>query len=410
MSTYDLHRARQASPRRAARALRIVLALALAGAWSLTAPGAGSPAVAAGELPMVSIGSLWTAEGNVGSYGARIPVTLDRPATHPVVVRVDVEAGWPPEVAATPGVDFRLRSRTVTIPAGKTSSYVRVEILGDREPEEDELAWVRVRSVEGAEPGRLTGELFVLDDDRDPGAQPTLSVGRVLVVEGDAGTVTAWVPVVLSAPLAEPVSVYWAPAYPREVPPTPYHEDVAFDDVVARPEMIWIPAGQTARNLPLRIHGDTTVEALLETLDLQVQVWGDPALSVKGGNHQLTIVETDRGRPSPVRDLTATPLTGDGAGFVEVTWSVPERGMYPDPALQRYSIWISRDGGESFAIESEQIGGTSRTLWCGTPSVRCTVRVAAAFLFIGHGEPAEVEVTTPPANGWGDGEPAGTAP
>jgi hypothetical protein len=408
MSTYDHHRARQASPRWAARALRIGLALALAGAWSLTAPGAGSPAGAAGELPMVSIGSVWTAEGNVGSYGVRVPVTLDRPATHPVVVRVDLEAGSPSDQAATPGVDVRLRSRTVTIPAGKTSSYVRVEILGDREPEEDELAWVRLRSVEGAEPERLTGELFVQDDDRDPGAQPTLSVGGVLVVEGDAGTVTAWVPVVLSAPLAEPVSVYWAPAYPRTVPPSVYYDDVAFDDVVARPEMIWIPAGQTARNLPLRIHGDTTVEALYETLDLRVQVWGDPALRVVQQNRSLTIVETDRGRPSPVRDLTATPLTGDGAGFVEVTWSVPEHGMHP--LVQLYSVWISRDGGESFAIESKAAGGTSRTLWCGTPSVRCTVRVAAEFLFIGHGEPAEVEVTTPPAPGWDYGEPVGTAP
>ena len=78
---------------------------------------------------------------------------------------------------------------------GETEATLRVPITGDRLNEADEVFLVRLSSPVAAELARSEATVTLLDDD-----PVELAIGDVSVVEGDAGTVNARLPVTLSVP------------------------------------------------------------------------------------------------------------------------------------------------------------------------------------------------------------------
>ena len=101
--------------------------------------------------------------------------------------------------------------------------------------------------------GFLANVGLVLIADDDP--PPVVSAGVALVVEGDEGSVTVQVPVRLSAPLAQTVTVGWATS-PGPVP-TP-----GVDFVAAGGTVTFAP-GQVAATITVTVLGDVVDEPVV---------------------------------------------------------------------------------------------------------------------------------------------------
>jgi len=365
------------------RALNVMLVGAV---LTVVIPSAtSSPASAGDELPFVSLGVVNVAEGGGPAQTVLVPVTLQHPVDHRVVVEVvDDHAAS----SATPGVDYRLASKKVTIPAGQVAGHVRVVVYHDGQTEDDEFVMLRLTSASGARILLSEGSVVIYDDGPSSGA-PVLHVGAVSVVETDAGNVKTGVPWVLSEPLDVDLAVFVAPEYPQPASPPSY--DASFEDFRARPRIVWIPAGRTSGRFALTVYSDVEVEPA-EAINLDVQPWGDPRVTV-AGLRRVWIIDNDAGPLSAVRELVASPLTGAQAGWVDLTWNPPEQGMSPYPYQQIYEVSLSTDGGATFGAPSRVISETA-TVWCGAPSVHCVLRVRAIGR-LGPGPWVAVEVVTP---------------
>jgi Ca2+-binding RTX toxin-like protein len=165
-------------------------------------------AVAAADLPTVSVGDASVVEGRRGTRRVYVPVTLDRAVDTPVSVIASVKDG-----TATVGGDVRgplapsvVRFEPGPRGVGPVQRYVVVEVLPDFLVEGDETLDVLLTDPSGAELGRAAGTITILDDDPS-GTGATVSVGDATVVEGDKDARRARVAVTLSGPATAPVTV-----------------------------------------------------------------------------------------------------------------------------------------------------------------------------------------------------------
>ena len=133
-------------------------------------------------------------EGDLGESYCSIPIRLSAATDHDVTVTVELEAA---RTTATSGVDFRMSSFGITIPAGDVRGEVPLIVVGDREPEADEVVAYRLASVRGATEDIAAGYVTLLNDDAalPPSSNPltrgrgfhtatALADGRVVLVGG----------------------------------------------------------------------------------------------------------------------------------------------------------------------------------------------------------------------------------
>jgi glucose/arabinose dehydrogenase len=95
---------------------------------------------------------------------ARFPITLDKPSSVPVTVKLTPTSG-----SAVAGVDFAKAGVTVKIPVGSTSATARVSVIGDALYETDETFSLVVNSVSGARVAQASGVGTIQNDDPPPG-------------------------------------------------------------------------------------------------------------------------------------------------------------------------------------------------------------------------------------------------
>ncbi len=156
----------------------------------------------------VSVGDAAVLEGNSGTRTLAFPVTLSQPSTTPVSVTVSTGApltGTP----ATPGIDYKAKTATVTIPAHTISKMFTVSVIGDTTPESDETLGVTLSNpTAGYAVGRGNGTGTILDDDSVSG--PLIGVGDGAIVVASSGAQTLKLPITLSDPSASPVTVTYS--------------------------------------------------------------------------------------------------------------------------------------------------------------------------------------------------------
>lgn len=119
-------------------------------------------------LPKIIPGSATMAEGKTGTKSIQIPVTLSNPSA------TSVSATWTTRflvggsgAQATAGSDYLTASGTVTFPAGQTSKFVSVKVVGDKVVEPDEYVVVAFESPKRATIGGFFGLGFgtIKNDD-----------------------------------------------------------------------------------------------------------------------------------------------------------------------------------------------------------------------------------------------------
>lgn len=160
---------------------------------------------AAPPTEQIRIGDASVLEGDAGTRSLSFPITLSQPATTDVTVQVDVVPG-----TATPDVDYDApsRSRTVTIPAGRTAKTVTVPVLQDLDVEGDETLTVELSNPSA--PYVIAdgvGVGTILDDDGF--ATPNVGIGDARIYEGTGGTLAGRLrlPITLSSPAVADLTV-----------------------------------------------------------------------------------------------------------------------------------------------------------------------------------------------------------
>lgn len=199
-----------------------------------------------GPSPSLSIGDASISEGDGKTANANFAVRLSTPAAVPVSVAFTTVNG-----SAVAPSDYTAKSGRITIPAGKVSSSVSVAVASDGISEQNEIFSIELSDPAIATILRGAGVGTIANDDPAPSGGG-LSIGDVLVPEGDAKTANALFTVRLSAPAAAPVSVSYTTMNGSAIAPADYTQ---------RSGTVTIAAGKVSANVSVTIKGDLLVEA-----------------------------------------------------------------------------------------------------------------------------------------------------
>ena len=162
--------------------------------------------------PTISPGGAAIIEGDTGSAIVQVPVRLSAPLSEEITVDYATIDDPESPMVASAGSDYVATSGTVTFEPGDTIEYVDVEVLGDTLYEPPLLygEWGIVSFFDPSANAVLddvffgAGVFVILDDE----SQPTITPGAVVAEpEGDAGSAVFQLPVTLSGPSAEEVSI-----------------------------------------------------------------------------------------------------------------------------------------------------------------------------------------------------------
>jgi len=167
-------------------------------------------------------------------------------------------------------------------------------------------AFVSVAGTETGSPGRIAD-------------LPVVVPGSATITEGDAGTSEIAVPVTLSGPSAQAVTVEWTTLFAAGAPAG--QADPGTDYTAASGTVTFAP-GQTARTVLVTVNGDT----VLEPNEYLVVSFRNPVNAVIGGFYGLGFATIANDDPATVLPGSATVLEGDSGSVVlavPVTLSVP---------------------------------------------------------------------------------------
>jgi hypothetical protein len=245
-------------------------------------------------LPLLDIGDVSVAEGDVGDTTASFPVTLTGATQLPVTVDLATA-----DQTATAGSDYDALMTALTFAPGETAKIVAVTIHSDAMFELGETFTVQLSNPSGATIGVAIGHGTILNDDATPG----LVITDVSVAEGDAGDALASFTLALGSPSGLAVTVDVATQDGTATQPSDY------DPVVNT--VTFLP-GETMKTIDVTIHGDTVVEPD-ETFTVQLSNAVDAGIAAGIGIG--TIVNDDIRAPQP--DPSEPVASIDDASIVE---------------------------------------------------------------------------------------------
>ncbi len=117
------------------------------------------------QVPRLGIGGAHTLKGNTGTSDGLTEIALSIPSENAVSVQYATEDG-----TGVQGVDYVAAAGTVTFPAGTTSEYVVVPILGDRLPRGNKTFKIKLNTPTGAGLGPALATVLI----RDPNTNQTV--------------------------------------------------------------------------------------------------------------------------------------------------------------------------------------------------------------------------------------------
>ena len=219
------------------------------GSWTNPVPVAVSS-----SIPTILPGVASVNEGNTGTTDLQVPVALTSPTAFTVTVdwTTRVAAGDLPG-QADPASDYTAASGTVTFAPGESAKTVTISVNGDPLVETDEWLLVTFSNPTNAEIGsNANGVGGIINDDH-----AVVLPGVTSVVEGNSGTIDMQLPLTLSNPSTQVITVQWTT---RLAPgAAPGQADPASDFTGVSGTVTFAP-GETAKTVTISVNGDTLVE------------------------------------------------------------------------------------------------------------------------------------------------------
>ncbi len=198
------------------------------------------------DEPRISIGDRTVMETN-STVNAVFTVSLSSAPSGDVTVAFNTAA-----VTATAGSDYTSVSGTLTFTGGQTTTTITVPMAGDLLDEVDETFLVNL-SANSSNSVMLDGQAVGTIQDNDP--PPTISIGDVIVTEGNSGTVNAVFPVTLSAASGLTVTVQFNTADGTVSP-----ANAGADYVPISGGLVTFNAGETQQNITVQVIGERVAE------------------------------------------------------------------------------------------------------------------------------------------------------
>ncbi|RMH16904.1 MAG: DUF11 domain-containing protein, partial [Acidobacteria bacterium] len=334
--------------------------------------------------PSISIADLAIVEGTGGTVEAQLLLTLSSASGRDVAIGYRTADG-----SAVAGSDYAAASGTVVLGAGTTSATLAVALIGDRIDEPEESFRVVLQDPVHLDVGRGEAQVTIVDDD----APPSLSIGDVTVIEGDAGRVEAVFPLTLSLDSGFAVSL----AYATADGVAPARPATAGEDYEAASGTVVIPPGAVAATVRVSVLGDL-VDELDEVFTLVLSdpqhvelVDGEGVATISDDDEALLAIDdvaVEEGDPPAVTDAIFT-----------VSLSLPsDREVRVSYATAAESAAAGRD----FLAAAGSL-----SLAAGTTRASVVVSVVGDRVF----EPAEtfrVELSAPEEAALADAEGRGT--
>jgi archaellum component FlaF (FlaF/FlaG flagellin family) len=228
----------------------------------------------AAGTPTVVPGVASTTERDSGTTTLAVPVTLSVPSTQVVTAQwntLQVPGNRPDQ--ADPTTDYTPTSGTVTFNPGETDTTVSITINGDSLVEPDEYVIVSFHDPTNATMGGFWGlGIGFIDNDDHAVATP----GIASMIEGNTGTTTLALPITLTNPSMQTVTVQWTTV---QVPgDRPDQADPTTDYTPTSGTVTFAP-GETDTTVTIAITGDT----LVEPDEYIIVSFHDPTNAIIGG-------------------------------------------------------------------------------------------------------------------------------
>jgi len=327
------------------------------------------------SLPGLNIDDVSVAESDAGNTTLTMTVTLDNTSAQPITVNYATAGN-----TATSGTDFQATSGTLTFDPGQTFKTIDIAINGDTLFEPDETLFVTLSGAVNAFVADGQGVGTIADDD----TSPSLSIGDVSVVEGNAGTKLASFSVTLSAASSFQTSVAYATRDGSAIQGG--SAGLGQDDYQATSNVLVLAAGQTSATISVPINGDLVAEA---SESFFVQLSSPQNASIADGQGQGTITNDDALPTASIDDVSA--LEGN-AGTKVFTFTV----TLSAPSGSDVSVDFATADGT--ALSGSDYDATNGTLLIGAGQTTGTIAVIVIGdkAIEGHkNETFSIKLTTP---------------
>ncbi len=223
------------------------------------------------NLPTLALRSVKVTEGTGGVTAAPVGVELNGPAPGPVVIQ------WKAVPGTATSADYTAATGTITIPTGASGGTIPAEVVADALDERTERFAIMVETVTGATVEDGSAHVKIKDDDREP----RVTLGDSSVAEGDVGTATVNVPVLLNGPSGRDVVVEYR---------THHGSARSGSDFVRTRGEITIPAGWSGGSIAIPIVGDRRHE---RTESLTVEITEATNAEISDDTAKITISDND---------------------------------------------------------------------------------------------------------------------
>jgi len=301
------------------------------------------------DLPSISIQNASLVEGDSGQQNLRFAVSLSAVSEDDIAVDFATSDG-----TATAGVDYISVSDTLSIPAGNTSVFLQVAIVGDTTVEPDETFTLTLSDPINAELQTATATGTINNDDVDTPVESNLSIGDVTALEGNTGATDLSVTVTVNPASSEAINL--------DVATTDGSAEVG-SDYTEPATALTIPAGASSATITIPILGDTDEEPD-ETFTLTI---GNATAGViTQGSAVITIVNDDTGTPMlPELSLVGGSVIEGDSGQTDLIFTLSvQPAAVSEITVQAATADGSALAGEDFlAIDETLVIPAGTTSW-----------------------------------------------
>ncbi len=192
-------------------------------------------------LPQLTIRDITVLEGDSGTQNAVFELQVNGFTSAPITLDYATQDG-----SAT-AEDYTPSQGQLTLPAGETTAFVTVSVIGDRAFEGDETFSLALTNIVNADPAPVVGTATLVNDDD----RPSIIIRNVRQTEGHRDQQDVVIPVTLTAPSSEVITVNYA---------TANRTAVAGEDYSSQDGILTFQPGETIQQISLPIVGDRRFE------------------------------------------------------------------------------------------------------------------------------------------------------